>query len=244
MRSISTPAREARYSAWMMVGSVSALSLAMMRAGLPARACSASRSIFAMSAWCRLNGACSSLRSFGTRVRPGELQENLVDVLADRFIGGHQAVVGVQARGLGVVVAGAEVAVAAQTPLLAAHDHDQLGMGLEAEHAVHDVRAGLLQLGRELDVRLLVEARTQLDDHGDVLAGLRRFDQRADDRRIAAGAVQSLLDREHLRIARGLLDEIDDRAETLERVMQQHVAGAQGREQVAADAQPLRNARA
>ena len=38
MRSISTPAREARYSAWMMVGSVSALSLAMMRAGLPARA--------------------------------------------------------------------------------------------------------------------------------------------------------------------------------------------------------------
>ena len=41
-----------------------------------------------------------------------------------------------------------------------------------------------------------------------------------------------------------LLDEIHDRAESLERVMQQHVAGAQGREQIAADAQPLRNARA
>ena len=46
----------------------------------------------------------------------GELQEDLVDVLADRLVGGHQAVVGVQPRGLGVVVAGAEVAVAPQAP--------------------------------------------------------------------------------------------------------------------------------
>ena len=62
--------RDARYSAWITAGSVSALSLAMMRAGRPARACSASRSIFAISARCRLNGACSSLRSRGTRVSP------------------------------------------------------------------------------------------------------------------------------------------------------------------------------
>ena len=37
MRSIFTPACEARYSAWITAGSVRALSLAMMRAGLPSR---------------------------------------------------------------------------------------------------------------------------------------------------------------------------------------------------------------
>ena len=175
---------------------------------------------------------------------PGELQEDLVDVLADRFIGGQQAVVGVKPRRLGVVIAGAEMAVAAQALLLAAHDHHQFGMGLEAEHAVHDVRAGFLQLVRELDVGFLVEARPQLDDDRHVLAGLRRFDQRADDRRIAAGSIQCLLDGEYLRVARRLLDEIRDRPESLERVVQQHVAGAQRREHIAADAQPLGNARA
>jgi hypothetical protein len=44
----------------------------------------------------------------------GQLQKDLVNVLADRLIGGQQAVVGVEARGLRVIVAGAQVAVAAQ----------------------------------------------------------------------------------------------------------------------------------
>ncbi len=101
-----------------------------------------------------------------------------MDVLADGFVGGHQAVVGVEPRGLGVVIAGAQMAIAAQAFLLAAHDHDQFCVGLEAEYAVHDVRAGFLQLGGELDVRLFVEARAQLDDDRDVLARLRGFDQR------------------------------------------------------------------
>ena len=39
IRSIFTPAIDARYSAWMICGSISAFILAMMRAGRPARAC-------------------------------------------------------------------------------------------------------------------------------------------------------------------------------------------------------------
>ena len=98
------------------------------------------------------------------------------------LVAGHQAVVGVQARGLRDGSCRCPVAIAPEPLVLAAHDHDELGVRLEAEHAVHDVRAGLLQLVRELDVRLLVEARPQLDDDRDVLAGLRGLDQRADDR--------------------------------------------------------------
>ena len=216
----------------------------MMRAGLPARACSRLALDLCDQRLMQAEGRMQELAQARHPREAGELQENLVDVLADGFIGGQQAVVGVEPRGLGVVIAGAEMAVAAQTLLLAPHHHHQLGVRLEAEHAVHDVRAGLLQLVRELDVRLLVEARPQLDDHRHVLAGLRRFDQRADDGGIAAGPVQRLLDGEHLRIARRLLDEIRDRPESLERVVQQHIAGAQRGEQIAAAAQPLRNARA
>ena len=44
------------------------------------------------------------------------------------------------------------------------------------------------------------------------------------DRRVAAGAVERLLDREHVGIVGGARDEIDDAVERLVRVMQQHVA--------------------
>jgi len=48
---------------------------------------------------------------------------------------------------------------------------------LEADEAVHDVRARLLQHAGPFDVRLLVETRFQLDQRDDLLAGLGRFDQ-------------------------------------------------------------------
>ena len=72
-----------------------------------------------------------------------------------------------------MVVAGAEMAVAAQAVGFAAHDHRHLGVRLEPHHAVHDVRAGFLQAVRQLDVGFFVESRAQLDDDRDVLAGLR-----------------------------------------------------------------------
>ena len=41
---------------------------------------------------------------------------------------------------------------------------------LSPTHAVHHVRARLLELARALDVRALVEARLQLDQRHDLLA--------------------------------------------------------------------------
>ncbi len=103
-------------------------------------------------------------------------------VLADVRIAGEQAVVRVTARGARVIVAGAEMAVAAQAIGFAAHDHRHLGVSLESDDAVHDVRAGFLQAVGELDVRFFVESRAQLDDDRDVLARMRGGDQRIDDR--------------------------------------------------------------
>ena len=105
-------------------------------------------------------------------------------------------------------------------------------MRLQADHAVDDVRAGLLQMLRPLDVVRLVEARLDFDDGGDLLAVDRRLAQRRDDGRVAARAVQRDLDREHLRIARGALHQFDDRLEAVVGVMQEHVALAQRLEDV------------
>ena len=173
-------------------------------------------------------GRVQKLAQFRHLREPGELEKYFVNVLADGLIRGQQAVVGVEPGGLGVIVAGAQVAVPPQALLLAPNHHDQLGVRLEAEHAVHDVRTGFLQLGRELNVGFFIEARAQLDDDGHVLSGRRGLDQRRHDGGVVAYAIQGLLDGQYLRIAGCLLDEIRDRSKTLKRMMQKHIAGAEG----------------
>ena len=64
------------------------------------------------------------------------------------------------------------------------------------------------------------------------LPALRRRDQRVHQRRVVPGAVQGLLDGQHLRIGGRLAQEIHHRREALERVVQQHVLLADHREQV------------
>src|SRR3546814_6522095 len=59
-----------------------------------------------------------------------------------------------------------------------------LGVGLQVHEAVHHLHPGALQVARQPDVRLLVEARLDLDHRRDRLAGLRRLDQRLDDRAV------------------------------------------------------------
>src|SRR3954468_3334698 len=88
-------------------------------------------------------------------------------------------------------------------------------MGLEIEDAVDDLRPGTLQVARPLEVGFLVEARLELDHRGDRLAGFRRLDQRRDDGGVLAGPVQRLLDRDHARVARRLLQELHDDVEAL-----------------------------
>ena len=126
-------------------------------------------------------------------------------------------------RGDRVVVAGAEMDVGAQRPGLAPHHQRHLGVGLELDEAVDHLHAGALQVARPADVGLLVEARLELDQRGDRLAGLGRLDQRRDDRAVLAGAVERLLDRDHGRIARRLAQELHHDVEALVRMVDDDV---------------------
>ena len=129
------------------------------------------------------SGATSSFRYVALVAVAGEVVEELGEVGAEVGVGREQAEVLVEVRGLRVVVAGADVAVAADAVGLLAHDEQHLGVGLQADEAVHDVHARLLEHAGPLDVRLLVEARLQLDERDDLLALLGGLDQRAHDAR-------------------------------------------------------------
>ena len=167
---------------------------------------------------------------------PGEARkgiEKLAYVLADLLRAGEQAHVGVDARGGCIVVAGGEVHVAAN-PIAFATDHQgRLGVDLQLRAAVEDVHPGPLQRARPLDVVALVEARLELDGHGHLLAVLRRGGQALDDVGAGAGAVERHLDRQDVRVRRRLPQEREHRRKGIVGVVQQHVAGADGREHVA-----------
>jgi hypothetical protein len=67
--------------------------------------------------------------------------------------------------------------VAHAAPALAARHQQHLGMRLQADHAVHHLRADRLQHLGPVDVGLLVEARLELHHHGNFLAAPHRFAQ-------------------------------------------------------------------
>ena len=110
-----------------------------------------------------------------------------------------------------MVIAGADVHVAAQAAVIVAHHDDDLAMGLQIDDAVGYVNAGFLQPARPADVGGLVETRLQLDHHRDLLAVLRRVDQVIDNLGVGRGAVQRHLDRAHLGVAAGFAQQALDR---------------------------------
>ena len=200
-RSIRAPACEAAYSSSIISESTSAFIFIVITP--PACACAADELAQRVAQVHRRDEQAAVLARAAVA---GEVVEQLREVGAEVGVARQHAEVLVGRRGLRVVVAGADVAVAADAVGLLAHDEQDLGVRLQPDEAVHDVRARLLEHAGPFDVRLLVEARFQLDERDHLLARFGRLDERRDDAGlVAAGAVQRLLDREHVRIARGLL---------------------------------------
>ena len=130
----------------------------------------------------------------------GQQVEQGARVVGVRVARGEVRQIAVDARRRRVVVARRQVHVALDAVAFAAHDQRHLAVGLEPDEAVDDVHARVFQRARPLDVGRLVEARLQLDDRRHLLAVLGGADQRPHDRRVGAGPVQRLLDRQHVRI--------------------------------------------
>ena len=122
-----------------------------------------------------------------------------------------------------MVIAGADMAVADKRAPSRRTTSDSLRVRLQFDEAEHDLRAGAFQVARPADIGFFVEARLQFDQGGDGFAGFRRLDKRAHDRTIGGRAIKRLLDRQHIRIARRLRDELHDDVEGLVRMMDDEV---------------------
>ena len=111
----------------------------------------------------------------------------------------------------------------------------QLAVRLQADDAVEDLHAGVLHRACPADVRGLVEAGHQLDDQRGLLGG-RGLDQRPEDGRVLAGAIQGLLDADHQGVFGALLNEIDHRVVGVVGVVEQNVVLLQLTENIGAAA--------
>ena len=157
----------------------------------------------------------------------GQVREHGVHLAGEAGVGGEVADVGVEPSGARVVVTGGQVPVAPQVAAFAPGDQQHLGVGLEAHHAIHHLGAHRFKRLGPVDVGLFVEASFQLDHSGDFLAAPHGLAQQVHQLGIGAGAVDGLLDGQHLRVVHGLAQKLQHAAKALEGLVQQHVAFAQ-----------------
>ena len=89
----------------------------------------------------------------------------------------EHAPVGIQTRGSGVIVAGGQMYIAPQSPLFAPYQHQHLGVGLVADHTVHNMCADFFQAGSPVQVGFFIKPCHQLHHHSDFLAATRCVDE-------------------------------------------------------------------
>jgi hypothetical protein len=138
----------------------------------------------------------------------GQVVEDHVDPLGELRIAGQQAQVCVEAGSIGVVVARAQMTVAAgYAVLVAADEHGQLAMSFEADDAMKNLDAGILHAARPTNVRGFIKTGHQLNDQGGLLIG-GGLSERLEHRRVVAGAIEGLFHADHGRVRGALLNEI------------------------------------
>ena len=89
---------------------------------------------------------------------------------------------------------------------IAPDDEKRFAMCLQTDDAINDMCARFLEALGPLNVGRLVEAGPKFDQRRNLFARASGVNQRFDDRRIAAGAVERDFDCENLRVLRGVLD--------------------------------------
>src|SRR5262245_24357415 len=105
----------------------------------------------------------------------------------------------------------------------APHNQTTLSVDFVTDETVNDMDPRFFKLACPKDVIGFVESRSQFDNGSDLFAVPDRILEGADDSGIAPGAIECLLNRQHIRVSRGLLKKVHHCAEILVRMMQQDV---------------------
>ncbi len=182
-------------------------------------------------------------RSPRPRVEPGEHVEERGNVVAEVRITGKKTDVGIYPRGDRVVVSGRDVDVTPQTLALTADNQGCLAVGFPANESEYGVDARFLHLPRQIDVRFFVEPGLQLDDRSHLLAVLSRPPQRSNNGRVLSDPIERLLDREHVGIIGGRVEEVHNHCKRVVRVVQEHVPFANDCKNILVGGESLRDTR-
>ena len=121
--------------------------------------------------------------------------ENSCHLLGQLRFAAKQTPVGVNAGSARVIIACAEMDIMPKSIGIAPDDEQCFAVRLQPNHTIDDVGAGFFQPPRPLDIRRFIKSRAKFDNCGDLFACVRRVDQRLNDGRIAAGAIERNLDR-------------------------------------------------
>ena len=157
------------------------------------------------------------------RLAAGQGGKHLGGLGSQPGIGSHQAQVGIEFRGLFIVVAGADLGDIAQALVGVPGDQAQLGVDLVFRQAVDDPAAGVLQQVGHLDVVLLVKPGPQLHEDGDFLAVLGGLDEGLYHLAVGGHPVEGHFNGNHRVVLGGLLEQLQEGPHALKGIGQQHI---------------------
>ena len=152
-----------------------------------------------------------------------KLLKDMGCILAHLLVGGDEGKVGVQLRGFFVIVAGAHLRDVADLVVYLSGNQAELGMNLVVAQTVDDGAACLFEHGGIIDVALLIEAGTQLQNAQNLLALLGGMGQRRGNLTVVCQAVEGDLDGDHAGVITGFIQQVNERFGAVERKAQQQV---------------------
>ena len=179
---------------------------------------------FVQQAALQMKGRHPQLLQARRPVLAGEQAKHAFHLGGERAIGAQVADVGVELGGFRVVVASGQVHIAPNVRPLAAADEHHFGVGLQAHHPIHHLGANALELFGPIDVGFFVKTRLELHHHRHFDATAHRLGEQVHHGRVGAGAVNGLLDGQHLRVVHGFAQKRQHPVKTLEGLVKQHVA--------------------
>src|SRR6516225_4855825 len=108
-------------------------------------------------------------------------------------------------------------------------------MCLELDEAINDVDASALEITRPTNVSCLIKAGLQLDNSGDGLATVSGFLKSLHNRAVDRCAIECPLDRHHIRVGRGLAQQLQHHIKGFIGMMNDNILLADGSKAVAVE---------
>ena len=164
----------------------------------------------------------------------GDIVHHLRRIARQQRISGEERQIGIDARRDRMIIAGAEMHIGADRRPFAPDHHAQLGVRFPFHKTIYNLHAGAFQFAGPANILLLVKAGLQFDHRCHRFAGFGGIDQGTHDGAVLAGAIQRLLDGDHIGIGRSLAQEGQHHFKALIGVMNHQVLAADGSKAIAA----------